>query len=267
MSFVRTGVAAVVALAVGALLGAYAMDQRNALALEELTRERDGLQQEVQRLRTQIEQLRQVASAKETDAEAREAELARVREEYEARLQEALSQAQAKSEAAEYEAMEEPARAERNPAQAAEENAQAVQMTPEQRSQYRAEYSRRLRERMQGYIDEEMQRTSDPDAQQRLAALREQTDYMVQIMYDIREATDDARRAELQQQLREVRTGVNTLVTEQQDYVLRQVAAQQGIADPQRQQAFVQSLRAAQESPFFRAPLLMWGNVNSGPLQ
>jgi hypothetical protein len=122
----------------------------------------------------------------------------------------------------------------------------------------------RMRERMDGYIDSETAKTNDPAVQQRLTTLKEQSDYMLELMQKMRDTMDEKERAAAQQEFAQVRGTVTGLVQEQQDYMLQQLATQNGITDPQKQQAFINSLRETQASPFFSSPMMSFGGRRGG---
>jgi len=250
MDALKTVVAALVALSVGAVGGGFAVYRNIGVRDSARAAENARLVERIRALEADTESLRLQAGEYERDAQAREAELRRLESEpraepaeAEAWTEEGVSSGTDSASAA--------ARPSRGPGRAgavpgdAALRAERVEPSAEQLEQSRAEYTQRLRERMQSYVDTEAQKTTDPVVQQRLAMLREQADYMVEMLQAVRSATDDAQRADFQQQFNDARANVQALVQEQQDYMLRQVAAQHGITDPQRQQAFVESLRQA----------------------
>ena len=55
------------------------------------------------------------------------------------------------------------------------------------------------------------------------------------------------------------------MLTEQQDQILRDIANRYDITDPQRQNAFLSSLRGAESSPFFQYEQLMRLTVPRAP--
>lgn len=137
-------------------------------------------------------------------------------------------------------------------------------LTGEERQARRSEFMAQVRQRTSDLVEAEAARATDPAVRQRLETLRQQSDYMLELMDQIREVKNDDERAQLQQQFDAAREDVGNLVQEQQDYMLRQVAAQYGITDPAKQAAFAQSLRETQASPLFRAPTLTWGISAAG---
>ncbi len=132
-------------------------------------------------------------------------------------------------------------------------------MSGEERAAQRSEFLSQVRQRTSDIIEAEAAKAGDPAVRRRLDAIREQSDYMLALMEQIRETRKEDERARLQEAFDAARAEVGALVEEQQDYMLRQVAAQYGITDEVKQAELIRSLRETQSSPLFRAPTLTWG--------
>lgn len=124
-----------------------------------------------------------------------------------------------------------------------------------ERRDFRAVARRRIGEFLQAELD----RTTDPVAQERIKALGEYTDYMMDLWRQRSEAQTDEERDQADQALAQAGETVRSLVQEQQDALLRSVASEYGIKDPEQQKAFIASLRETQSSAFFRMPMPFWG--------
>lgn len=276
MDVIKAGVVVAAALAVGAGVGAFAVHQRLAPAMNEL-RDRLALAQgQSAALERQVEELGQHSQRLETQSRA-------LRDQIEG-LQRAAAAlppapqappeppAQDIDETADLEALLSAAAEGRDAAPARptpdpSELPGAVREPPEQRLARRAEYLEQVRLRTQEIMAEEMDRSADPRVRQRIETLQQYTDYMIDLMDRLREAPDEATRETLQAEFDQVRQTVSQLVREQQDHMLLQLAAQFGIVNGPQQQAFLESLRQTQASPFFRAPLLVWGSSYAAPAE
>lgn len=254
-----------VACALGALAGAYAMSIQAEKQVADLARERDVLQERVQKLQKQVEDLLRLAQREEQAAAGLKAELEQARGASVAPLAEG-AQTASKGAAAKPEGWPSSVEVPEDPQRGALRN--APQLAPEEQAQRREEYAQRLRERVQSLVDDEIQRTPDSAAQQRLLALREQADAMVEALRNVQETSEDEpERAEALEQFQLARAATVSMVREHQYYTLRQLAAQNGITEPQKQEAFVESILQLQQSPFFQAPMFMEDPEGSGVLR
>lgn len=129
----------------------------------------------------------------------------------------------------------------------------------------RAERRRAFREDMEawldGFFDQAMSSATDRRGQERIAAIQEHVAYLRELRDAMRSAQGDAEREVLRDSMTETGAVVRDLVSAQQDAMLRDLAAEFGIKDAAGQEAFVQSVRTLQDSPFFR----MQGFVGRGP--
>jgi len=115
----------------------------------------------------------------------------------------------------------------------------------------RNDASSRVREGLQAYMDDEIAKTQDADTAQRLSALSDSMGRQMELVQQLRDAKTDAERDSARQSLTELRTSMRELVQTQQDTMLRQFAAQYGVAADQQEQ-FLRGFRELQASPFFR---------------
>lgn len=141
-------------------------------------------------------------------------------------------------------------------------------MTPEEREARRQEFAARARQRIDEMTAAEMAKTSDAAAQQRLAALNEQLNYMMDLTQSMREAQTEEERQVLRDSMAQARDTIRELSEQQQDYMLRQLASQFGITSPAVQDQFIASLRETQDAPFFQGPRAFtrggWGGFPGG---
>lgn len=129
---------------------------------------------------------------------------------------------------------------------------------PAQREERRQEFATRMRQRVDEMFGAEMAKSNDPVVQERLTALNEQVQYMMDLRQQMRDAQTDEDREVLRQTIDQTRDNIRTLTEQQQEYMLRQLAAQSGITSTNAQDQFIAGLRDVQQSPYFN-PGLMGG--------
>ena len=117
----------------------------------------------------------------------------------------------------------------------------------------------RFQDNTNRFLDAQAQQSTDPDEQERLAALAEYTAYSVELMQGLREAETDEDREPMREALDEVRQATRDLVREQRMHMLREAAAANGITDPDRQDAFIGSIQTVLTSPFFDSQISRGG--------
>lgn len=276
MNSVKLGIVVVVASVVGALGGGVFARQQLASQLTQVAQSRDQAVQERNKAAATLRDAEQRALDAQAALTARNSELQRLQAAHDELADTAAVQAPAAA------ISEEPAASDAAPAPPPElraprdgidpmegvpRDANGNPLPPEPTvdgPSSRMDFTQRMNERMQGYYEAEAAKTNDPAVQQRLATLRDQSTYMMDVMQRMRDTMDEQERAQLQEEFQQVRANVSTLVQEQQDYMLRQVAIQSGVTDPQKQEALMNSLRETQESPFFRSPMMSWGGGGPG---
>lgn len=120
--------------------------------------------------------------------------------------------------------------------------------TPEERRQAFEE----MRDRMDEFMLDQAQAAPSKAAQDRIAQIAEYQQYMADLRQQMSETEDETEREELRAELREVQDASTGLVREQQDSLIRDVAATYGIKDEDAVAQFTNDLRATMENPFFR---------------
>jgi hypothetical protein len=118
----------------------------------------------------------------------------------------------------------------------------------------REEFANRARERIADFATRQLERANDPASQQRVLAMEEYSNYMMDLMQEMRAAANDEQREQLREEMRTARESMQTLVTQQQDHLLRQTAQNFGITNASKQEEFVQAMRSTMQDPFFRSP-------------
>jgi hypothetical protein len=123
----------------------------------------------------------------------------------------------------------------------------------EQWRQERAQRAQEFRERMQEFFDTQIQQAPDKPTQERLAAIREYSEYTMDLFRQMREAQTDEERDAIREELSTAGETARSLVREQQDYVLRQSLVSSGVTDRKSQDALISSMRQTMDNnPFFR---------------
>jgi hypothetical protein len=136
--------------------------------------------------------------------------------------------------------------------------------TPEQMAEFRKNFEDQ-QGRMRDRLDEQLAQMNDPNAIENFNALMEYRQEEQQLQRQMRDATTDAARAKIEAQLREARQSSRQLLNDQQDAMLRGLAASSGIKDAGAQQKFVEDLRTTLDNPFFQMePMLVGGSGGAG---
>ena len=124
--------------------------------------------------------------------------------------------------------------------------------------QQRGELRAAVYDRLYEILTLELGQLPDPAAQERVDAIGQQLAYMADLRTQLESAETEDQENAVAGALIEAGEYVQALVREHQDDILRRVAAEYGITDPEQQDAFVQSLRDAQNSPVFQVPSSLW---------
>lgn len=123
----------------------------------------------------------------------------------------------------------------------------------EQWRQERAQRAQEFRERMQEFFDNQIRQAPDKATQERLAAIREYSEYTMDLFRQMREAQTDEERDAIREELSSAGETARSLIREQQDYVLRQSLAASGVTDSKSQDALLSAVRQTMDNnPFFR---------------
>ena len=121
-------------------------------------------------------------------------------------------------------------------------------MTEEQRR----EMGQRFRSGANEFLEEEIAYAPDEVTQSRLIAMSDGMNRMFDLREQIRAAETDEARAALDEEMDLVRDSLDELRTEQQNDMLRNLAAANGIDNPKQVNRFMRDMKATLDSPFFR---------------
>lgn len=266
MSGAKYAIAAIIALAIGVVGGMYTVQARYNPELERLAAEREDalakaselrksiadttvLERENARLRDEVEMLRakqdQAPAATEAPAAATETPAFNMEEATDA-LSAALQDNDSRDRGRGW--------GDREPPKEGTPEYAEWQERRERWQQEREERSQEFRSRMDGFFNDAMQKTTDPAAQQRIAAISEYSNYTMDLFRAMRDAETDEERDQIRQDLSITFDETRSLVREQQDYLISETLKQNGVSNPQQQQALVSAVRETMEDPFFRMP-------------
>lgn len=145
----------------------------------------------------------------------------------------------------------------------AQENADEETQRAEREAR-RAEWRARIEDRLNTFYDEAYMGAKDRQEQDRVALMKEYTDYTMDLWAQARLAETDEERQALREAGGEAMRTLNDLRREQQTDMVRDVAVQHGITDPQQQDALAQSVIELQQSPFFQPGRLFGGGLGRG---
>ncbi len=136
----------------------------------------------------------------------------------------------------------------------------------QRRQERMREFMGSIRERTGDFLASQVEQTNDPAVKQRLAAIAENVNYLMEAGQAMRHAETDEERDALREQFGQARDQLQSLVKEQQNDVLRDMASSYGITDPAKQDAFISSYGELRENPFFSSPMLSgFGGYGGGP--
>lgn len=276
MTGAKIAIAAIIALGVGLAGGMYTVQARLSPQLDQLAQEREvalakaaelrksasdtlALKQENAQLRDEIRQLQEQpkpsADAAQTPDEATETPSFNMEE-----AADALSAALQSGNRGRSRGW-----GDREPPKEGTPEYEAWQKRREEWQKEREQRSQEFRGRMQNFFDEAMQKTTDPAAQNRIAAINEYTNYTMDLFRSMRDASTDEERDQIRQDLAITFDETRSLVRDQQDYLISQTLKENGVTNPQQQQALVSAVRETMDDPFFRMPggggppMMGWG--------
>ncbi len=147
--------------------------------------------------------------------------------------------------------------------QAAEERRRARDERRAEWGERRGEWVDRAQDNMYRMLDEELAKTNDPAAQERIYAIGEYTEYFFNIGERMRQAESDEERQAIREEMGQAMREMGSLVDEHQQYTLNQVAGQY-VQDPAQQQALVDAFRETMSSPLFQNRGMMGGGGPGG---
>ncbi len=128
----------------------------------------------------------------------------------------------------------------------------------------REEFMRENAERMREFEERLAAQLTDPAAIERFNALMEWREYQQELAGEYRRAQTDAERESIRAKMDEVRQTSRQMVRDQQDKMLRDLAAANGISDPAKQAAFVSGMKQALDNPFFTMEGMFTGGGGPG---
>ncbi|MFP4190509.1 MAG: hypothetical protein ACLFU6_00420 [Candidatus Hydrogenedentota bacterium] len=137
---------------------------------------------------------------------------------------------------------EELAREREEDAEATEEEREARR---EERRQEWEQRAQQMRDDMRERLQEAIQTAEDPQSRDRMTAVAEYSEYIMELREQMRDAGDDEQREALVEEMREAGREVRNLVEEQQEHNLMNVAEQYGITDEAEARALIESLDEA----------------------
>lgn len=144
------------------------------------------------------------------------------------------------------------------------------ELTPEEQEARRAEwaarrqeFANRMRENVSNFYSSQLEKAGDSASQQRILAMEDYSNYMMDLFQQMRATEDEEERDRLREEMDSARDTMRSLVDEQQDQMLRQLASEIGVNSGTRQDEFVSRMRETIEDPFFRAEGML-GGVGGG---
>lgn len=128
----------------------------------------------------------------------------------------------------------------------------------------REEFMLRNQERMQQFQDSLATQLTDPASIEAFNVLMEWQQYQRDLRGQLRDAQTDEERDAIQAKMDEARDTARGMVEQQQNAVLRGLAAANGIAGDKEQEAFVASMKQTLNNPFFSLEGLLIGGGPPG---
>jgi len=271
MSLARILIAVIIALPVGAVAGTYYANQQAGTQLAALEEQRDKLKSDQDALKQAAEEAAARAEALEREKRQLQDQLASVAKP-DTGVEEAMEAVDAPQDALLGDASPEgdaSAGEEGRGGRDGDENDPERAARMEEWRQEREQRGAEMRQRIEEFMANEMQNATDKATQDRLAAMNEYSQGMMDLFQQMRDAQTDEERDAIRAQLQENGNAARELVREHQDHLMRQSLAQSGITDPKAQDAAMQSLRQTMEGPFFRGPMAAgmgggWGGDRGG---
>lgn len=134
--------------------------------------------------------------------------------------------------------------------------------TPEERAEWEArreEMVATARDRQNQFMADSIAKADTPEEAARLALLQDNMNAMANMMEQYRELETDEEREAYREAMAKNRDNIQSLVREQQDDMMRDVAKSYGITDRAKQDEFVSAMRDTQSNPMFRSPAMTMG--------
>ncbi len=250
----RTGIAVIVALAVGAVGGMVTSDMRGAkeraLVMEEYVKAerlvheaglaRETAARDAERAQRQAERLKEenVRLEERIEALASRAAVAEEREsgsdfDFEEELAALLDFSAIAAEAAEGENKEQP-------------------KAGKEAKEKRAQSAKQRLENLDDYVRRASAKATEPEARERLGSIGEYSQVIRDLRAQMRGTEDEALRRELHTELRATAQDMSKVVRLQQNYDLKDMAYRFGVEEPKRQHKFARAVRRTMQAPLFQ---------------
>ncbi len=134
----------------------------------------------------------------------------------------------------------------------------------EQREDRRRSYADDYRTRMNDFFSNEIEASTDPDEKARLASISEYSQSLMEQRQLLRDAQSDEERQAIFETMRQNGDTLRSMVEEQQDQVLRDALARQGVSGRAQQDGIIGAYKEAQRGPFFSGPFTFFGGGGRG---
>jgi hypothetical protein len=263
----RLAIAILVALAVGAVGGTLVIQHRLNPQLQAALEQDASREAEMKRLARELDRTRQRLDLSRTELSKMARERDALRDELQA-LEETVPAQQDLS----FDTMLAPDAAIELEPEASAEGQPALEAprserpdgdrrrdSPWRNPEARREFMAQIRDRSMNFLQDRIDSTTDPVVQDRLAAIGDYLDYMMDLGAQMRDAETEEERDALRETMGQTRDEFQGLVREQQDYMVRQLAEEYGITGTEEQDEFIASLQGMRQSPFFSSPMMQWG--------
>jgi len=148
--------------------------------------------------------------------------------------------------------------------QGAEETRQdAGRPSSEERAERMRSFENQMRDQADSFLQQEYANATDAETQQRIELLQQYAAEMMELRTQMREAQTDEERDAIRQSMWESHMNARDVLQVQQASMLRTFASNNGITEPDKQEAFVAGLRDLQATPIFQADRVMM--MGGGP--
>ena len=134
----------------------------------------------------------------------------------------------------------------------------------ESREDRRSSYMDEYRQRMNDFLDAHRLHANDPAEKQRIASIGEYMQSLMDQRRLLRDAQTDEEREAIFDTMRQNGEVLRSMVAEQQDQVMRDSLARQGVTSRTEQDAIIAAYKEAQDDPFFSGPFTFFGGGGYG---
>lgn len=112
---------------------------------------------------------------------------------------------------------------------------------------------------MSDFLSNEIEASTDPAEKARLASISEYMQSLMEQRQLLRDAQSDEERQAIFETMRQNGDTLRSMVEEQQDQVLRDALARQGVSGRAQQDGIIGAYKEAQRGPFFSGPFTFFG--------